>query len=81
MEPITLNVSSVTNAMRAQTLLRQNGIRTAVGRVSDPGGSSGCGYHITITGSIGLGQETPEQIQEKALRLLKAAEIKVRNGE
>ena len=80
MEQIILNVSSVTNAMRAQTLLGRNGIRAAVGRVSDPGSSTGCGYLVKINPADMAAREgDAAEIKAKALRLLRAANIKVLN--
>ncbi len=63
---VTLAVGSVTNAMRGQTLLRQNGISATVGRVPADD-QNGCGYTLTLRGE-----------EERARRILHAAGIRVR---
>lgn len=59
-------VGSVTNAMRGRDFLQQNGLRAFVGRVA-PDNETGCGYTLTVTGDT-----------ERAMRLLEAAGIRVR---
>lgn len=60
-----LVVRSVTNAMRGQKILEQNGIDSYVKR-SDPSAREGCGYALSVDGDV-----------NRALALLENAGIQI----
>lgn len=67
MDAMIYNVSSITNAMRGRDLLERNGLKAYIGRATDNNDNNGCGYNIKVVGD-----------QDKAVRLLTAAGIRIR---
>ncbi|MEM1483983.1 DUF3343 domain-containing protein [Oscillospiraceae bacterium PP1C4] len=62
-----LVVRSITNAMRGQKLLEQNGISAYVQRNTAPTVKQGCGYGLKISGDM----------MNAAIQILNQADIKV----
>ena len=70
MEWTTLNVSSVTNAMRGKSLLERHGISVHIQRAVDAGDNNGCGYRLLVRNDA-----------DRARAILKKVGIAVRDGE
>ena len=62
----TILFNSITWAIRAQKLLEQRGIRSAIRKISKVGTTRGCGYGLDVRGDL-----------QNALRLLSAADIRI----
>ncbi|MDD6728292.1 MAG: DUF3343 domain-containing protein [Eubacteriales bacterium] len=48
MNSLYIKVGSVTNAQRAQRLLRSKGYRAQIKRIENPSPSDGCGYAVLV---------------------------------
>ncbi|MGN0532246.1 MAG: hypothetical protein ACI4IN_05580 [Eubacterium sp.] len=44
----TIKLGAITNAQRAQRLLRANGYKPTLSRIKNPQPGDGCGYMITV---------------------------------
>lgn len=67
MDPITIQVSSVTAAMRGKKVLERNGIKSYMSRTMKDNGQNGCGYSLHIVDHA-----------DRAEQLLRAAGITIR---
>lgn len=67
MNPIIIQLSSVTAAMRGKKVLERNGIRSYMTRTGQDNGQNGCGYSLLVYAPA-----------DHARQLLRAAGIKVR---
>ncbi len=66
MEWTTLNVSSVTNAIRGKTILERRGFTAHVQRAFQAGDNNGCGYRLLVKGD---GAKARALLQEAGLRV------------
>ncbi|MGI6264716.1 MAG: DUF3343 domain-containing protein [Acutalibacteraceae bacterium] len=66
MESVTIEVSSVTAAMRGKSVLERHRVKAYIGRRLEDGGRGGCGYRLIVYNR-----------GEEAVRLLKAAGVRV----
>lgn len=65
----TINVSSVTNAMRGKSVLERNGITAHIQRAADARDNNGCGYRLLVGSD-----------EEHARSILSNAGIALRDG-
>lgn len=62
---LDIKVGSVTNAQRAQAVLKKNNIKSQIKRIQNHNPGEGCGYIITVDSG------------DKALEIIKGANIRV----
>lgn len=66
MSKTIIKVSSVTNAQRAQKLLRENGFSSYIQRSAAKKSGEGCGYSVTVTSN-----------EDKAIELMRQSGIRI----
>lgn len=45
-----IKLGAITNAQRAQRILRMNGYSPSISRIQNPGPGDGCGYIVSVSG-------------------------------
>lgn len=67
---IYIKVGSITNAQRAQRILKSHGYKAQIKRESNPSKKEGCGYVVAV-----------KDKNNEAIEILKKADIKIKGVE